>query len=167
MVIRKATLEDTEDFLRLVRLVRQGMENRDWFYLDPPEDVRAMMADGSMAFWAAMEEDTMAGVFSILMPGLETYNYGRELNFSQEALLRVVHMDTAAVHPDYRGLGLQRRLMEEAERYAATLGNRILLTTVHPENRYSLENILSLGYTLVRELPMYGSRRYLLRKDLP
>ncbi len=167
MVIRKATLEDTEAFLRLVRQVREGMQQKDWFYLDPPEDVRAMMEDGSMIFWAAMDGERMVAVFSILMPGLEGYSYGRELNFSEEALLRVVHMDTAAVHPDYRGRGLQRRLMAEAEAYARTLGNRILLTTVHPENRYSLENILSLGYVLEKELPMYGSRRYLLRKDLP
>ncbi len=167
MIIRKGTMADTEAFIRLVREVRQGMVQKDWFYLDPPEDVRAMMENGTMQFWAAMDGETMAAVFSILQPGLDSYNYGRDLDFSEEALLRVVHMDTAAVHPNYRGRGLQRILMEEAENYARYLGGRILLTTVHPENQYSLNNILSLGYERVWEGDMYGSRRYILCKDLP
>ncbi len=166
MIIRKGTMEDTEGFLRLVREVRQGMQRKDWFYLDPPEDVRAMMENGTMQFWAAMDGEALAAVFSILLPGLDGYNYGRELDFSEEELLRVVHMDTAAVHPKYRGMGLQRILMQKAQDYAGTTGKRILLTTVHPDNKYSLNNILRLGYEKVWEGDMYGSRRYILRKDL-
>ena len=126
-----------------------------------------MMADGTMQLWVAEDGDRLAGIFDILIPGLADYNYGYDLAFTEAQLLRVVHMDTAAVHPDYRGLRLQRILMQEAERYAAEIGERILLTTVHPENSYSLNNILAQGYTIEKRLPKYGSERYILRKDLP
>ena len=71
-------------------------------------------------------------------------------------------MDTAAVHPDFRGRGLQRRLIQEAEQ---VLEGRILMCTIHPDNQYSLKNALSLGYTIQKTVARYGSIRYILRKD--
>ena len=75
-------------------------------------------------------------------------------------------MDNAAVHPDYRGNGLQRRLVQIAEQSLAEQGSRILLTTVHPENQYSLNNMRSQGYSVQMLLNKFGSRRYILRKDI-
>jgi len=167
VIIRKGTVEDTEDLICLLKEVRQGMVNPDWLYLDAPEEVRRTMADGTMQLWVATDGERLAGIFTILIPGLSEENYGYDLGFSEEELLRVVHMDTAAVHPDYRGLGLQKQLMQAAEKYVAEIGERILLTTVHPDNGYSLRNILQQGYTLEKQLPKYGSVRCILRKDLP
>lgn len=165
--IRKGTIEDTEALICLLQEVRQGMVCKEWLYLDAPEDVRKMMEDGIMQLWVAVDGTRLAGIFDILIPGLAEYNYGYDLALTQEELLRVIHMDTAAVHPDYRGHGLQKTLMQEAEKYAAGMGNRILLTTVHPDNRFSLNNILQQGYSIEKRLPKYGSERYILRKDIP
>lgn len=167
LTIRKGTLQDTEKLICLLQEVRQRMERKDWLYLDSPEEVRQMMADGTMQLWVAEDGERLAGIFDILIPGLSEYNYGYDLAFTEAQLLRVIHMDTAAVHPDYRGKSLQRILMQEAERYAARMGERILLTTVHTENSYSLNNILAQGYSIEKRLPKYGSERYILRKDLP
>jgi ribosomal protein S18 acetylase RimI-like enzyme len=166
ITIRKGTIEDTEKLIQLLQEVRQGMSNQEWLYLDAPEDVRQAMTDGTMQLWVAEDGVRFAGIFFILIPGLAEYNYGYDLGLSRDELLSVVHMDTVAVHPDYRGLGLQKRLMQEAEKYSAELGERILLATVHPDNRYSLENFLRQGYTIERQLPKYGSVRCVLRKDI-
>lgn len=164
--IRKGNMGDTEAFIRLLQEVRQGMEHKEWFYLDPPEEIREMMEDGTMQLWVAMDGSRMAGAFDILIPGLEPYNYGYDLGFSEEELLRVINMDTAAVHPDYRGLGLQKRLMLEAEKETCRQGRRILMCTVHPENSFSLNNVLKQGYSIEKKLCKYGSVRYILRKDI-
>ena len=75
-------------------------------------------------------------------------------------------MDTVVVHPDYRGLGLQKRLMQTAETELSKAGQHILMCMVHPENRYSLNNVLSQGYTICTTVDMYGSIRHVLRKDI-
>lgn len=165
--IRKGTLADTEAHIALLREVRETMPQKEWFYLDPPEEVRRMMAEGTMELWVAMDGSRLAGSFDIMIPGLDEYNYGYDLGFSQEELLRVIHMDTAAVHPDYRGLGLQRKLMQAAEVEIRSRGEHILLCTVHPENEFSLNNIMKQGYAIQNELSKYGSTRYILRKDTP
>ena len=167
LTIRKGTFADTEALISLIQEVWQHMEKKEWLYLDDPEDVREMMNSGTMQLWVAMDGDRLAAAFDILIPGLHPFNYGYDLDFDETALLQVVNIDTVAVHPDYRGKGLQQKLMEEAENWAFDNGYPILLCTVHPENRYSLQNMLKLGYTVQKELPKYGSTRYILRKNRP
>ena len=163
---RKGTLDDTEMFLRFLEEVKQEMAQQDWFYLDPPEVVRGMMADGTMELWVAVDSDRLAAAFDILHPGLAEFNYGYDLGLTEEELLQVVHMDTSAVHADYRGQGLQGRMVHTAEKALSGQGRKILLCTVHPENRYSLNNMLKQGYQIQKRVKKYGSERYVLRKDI-
>ena len=164
--IRKGTERDTEQFIELMAFVRQSMEHKEWLYLDPPNVVRENMRDGTMSLWAAEDKGRIVAAFDSLYPALKPFNYGYTLGFAQDKLLRVVNMDTAVVHPDYRGFGLQRRLMQEAELEFASTGNRILLCTVHPENLFSLGNVLRQGYAICRTVPMYGSVRHVLSKTI-
>lgn len=165
--IRKGSQADTEQLILLLQEVYRDMEQKEWLYLDEPDEVRQMMRDGTMELWVAMDGDRMAAAFDILHPGLEPYNYGYDLELNACELLRVINMDTIAVDPAYRGMGLQKRLVSEAEQEIVRHGSRILLCTVHPDNRYSLGNFLELGYTIERKLQKYGSVRYLLRKNVP
>lgn len=166
LVIRKGTLADLEPFIQLLQEVQQGMVHKEWLYLDEPDEFRQMMEKGTMELWTAMDGECLAAAFDILIPGLDSYNYGYDLGFDEKTLMKVVNMDTIAVHPAYRGMGLQKKLMQEAEREVGRRGPKILLCTVHPDNSFSLNNILAQGYTIARKLPKYGSVRYLLRKDI-
>ena len=167
IIIRKATCQDTENYIALLHQIKDGMKQSDWFFVDSDDWIRGWVNSGSMQIWLAEDGTRLAGAFSIVCPGFDPDNLGYDLGFTQEQLLRVVHMDSAVVHPDYRGLGLQKRLMAEAEKEIRKQPHRILLTTVHPENQYSLQNILKQDYTVVKEYKKYGSFRCILRKDLP
>ena len=46
------------------------------------------------------------------------------------------HMETVAVHPDFYGNGLMKKLLEEGISLAEREGMRYLLATVHPDNRF-------------------------------
>lgn len=161
--IREGTRQDIQRDLTFLAQIQAEMPNPEWFSLDTPEEFRQRMENGSMRLWVAEDAQRLAGIFSVVYPGTSPINYGWKLNLPEEDLQRVVNMDTAAVHPDYRGQGLQRRLMETAERELGS--GKILLCTIHPENRYSLRNALTAGYEIQATLPMYGSIRHLLRKD--
>ena len=161
--IRKIKMDELDKYLEFSHIVKDVMEEDDWFFLDPDEEVREMMARDDVGIWLAEDGDRIAAAFCIVVPGLEEFNIGYDLGFSEEELNRVIHMDTAAVHPDYRGQGLQNRMMGHAEE---ELKGKILLCTIHPDNRYSLNNVLKLGYTIEKKTERYDSVRYILRKDL-
>lgn len=163
---RKGSASDTETLIHFLNEIKTYMPQKEWFYVDPPEIIRAMMMDGTMELWLVEDGHSVAAIFDILRPGLADFNYGYDLGLSEEELLQVVHMDTSAVHPDYRGNGLQVRMMRIAEQELSGKGRRILLTTVHPDNHYSLRNILSQGYRIQKRTEKYGSERYILRKDI-
>ena len=160
---RKIGIEEVNKYLEFLHEVKALMEQDEWFFLDPDEEVYDMMEHDAMGIWLAEDGARIAAVFCVVYPGMEKFNLGYDLNFSEEDLLRVVHMDTAAVHPDYRGQKLQHRMMLHAEQ---ELAGRILLCTIHPDNQYSLNNVLNQGYTVEKKLEKYGSIRYLLRKNL-
>ena len=166
IVIRKGEKKDLDSFVDLQQQVHEGMEHPEWFYVDSADEVHALMENGVMELWLAMDGSRVAGALDLLIPGLESYNYGYVLNFSEEELLRTVNMDSAAVHPDYRGQGIQRALLETAEQWLGRDRDRILLCTVHPDNIYSLRNAVGQGYTIVRKIGIYGSVRYLLQKNI-
>ena len=125
-------------YLEFLHEVKALMEQDEWFFLDPDEEVYRLMARNAMGIWLAEDGGRIASVFCVVYPGLEQFNLGYDLDFSEEELMQVVHMDTAAVHPDYRGRGLQYRMMLHAER---ELNGKILLCTIHPDNKYSLNNV--------------------------
>lgn len=167
IVIRKGKPEDLGAFVDLLEEVWQTMPNKAWFYLDSRETFQAQMEQGIMELWLAMDGDRVAGVFDLLIAGLDSVNYGYELALSGDQLMKTVNVDCVAVHPDYQGLGLQRRLMRAAEEWLGQGRERILLCTIHPENRYSLQNALACGYRIEKQIPIYNSVRYLLRKNIP
>ena len=160
--IRKGGLSELEDFIRLTHDIQDAMAKTEWFAIDPDEETRELAYAGDLRFWVAEAEGRMAGVFSIICPGLRDFNLGYELGLTEQELERVIHMDTAAVHPDFRGHGLQRRLIGAAE---PELRGKILLCTIHPDNIFSLQNMQKLGYTIEKKVARYGSIRYILRKN--
>ena len=161
--IRKIGIEELNRYLEFLHTVKNMMTQDDWFFLDPDEEVRQMMEQNRVGIWMAEDEDRIAAVFCIVYPGMDAFNLGYDLDFSEEDLKRVVHMDTAAVHPDYRGRGLQKRMMSLAEQ---ELEGKILLCTIHPDNCFSLNNALKIGYRIEKKTARYGSVRYILRKNL-
>ena len=163
VTIRRGTCEDAERVLTFLAQIKEAMTHKEWFCLDTPEEFRERMENGSTRLWVAEDGEKLAGVFTVVFPGTSQVNYGWKQNLPPEDLTRVLNMDTAAVHPDFRGQGLQRRLMQTAERELGP--GKILLCTIHPDNQYSLHNAQSQGYEIQATLPMYGSIRHLLRKD--
>ncbi len=70
------------------------------------------------------------------------------------------------VRTEYRGRGLQRELGRLLEVHARLAGVRLLCANVSPNNPYSRNNFLALGYTQDRQVIKYGHPRDLFFKRL-
>ncbi|MDY2815603.1 MAG: GNAT family N-acetyltransferase [Bullifex sp.] len=159
--VRKNTTKDKAAWLLFERTYDM-MENKEFFAFDP-----AYTPPQEGFTYEIYDGPTLAAAFSMTFPGLDEENLGYDTGMDESELMKVAHMDVAAVDPAYRGKGMQKKLMELGERDAAALGYRHLMCTIHPDNAASLKSALSLGYRIVKTVEKYGGKtRHILIKDI-
>lgn len=113
-----------------------------------------------------MVNGVMAGFLIIRHPEMAEDNLAVYLNLPMERRMKTAHMESVSVLPAFRGYGIQTRLLQTAARMEKQHGYLDLMATVHPDNRYSLENFLKEGYRIVAEDRKYGGYdRVILHKD--
>ena len=98
----------------------------------------------------------LAGMFFVVLPGMEEENLGYDIGMQGRQLYECAIMDTVVVLPEYRGMHLQYEMMQTAERKLHKEGYRYLLCTVHPENKFSRENVKRQGYKKILTKEKYG-----------
>lgn len=162
--VRRCGEEDLPAFCRLQADVRAGMPDPELFLPDTEEELRGLLQrDLCLGVWV----NGTLGAFLILRYCKEDgHNYANALGVPKSDWKYWANADSAAVRPDLRGNGLQRRLLALAEQWRdpAIVG---IGATVSPANPYSLKNAMTCGFTIAKRCEMYGGHdRYLLQKRL-
>lgn len=87
--------------------------------------------------------------------------------FSSVTITRGIYIiEDVAVHPNYWGVGMQKEMWEYIISHIPE--GSLLICTIHPSNKYSLNNALSLGFSVMKREKMYNSDRYILEyKKIP
>lgn len=164
--IRKAVPEDLDILMDIMQKTVDHMQRPEWFVAESREYVSGHLA-GERGFVLAAEDEAgqMAAFFLVDYPEGREDNLGLDLEFQKSELMRVAHMDTVAVLPEYRGHGLMAGLLEAAERELEQTSYEHLMATVHPDNRFSLDNMLGHGYRVMLTKKKYGGvLRHILYK---
>ena len=174
----RAVPEDAPVLSHIMDVVASGMENPEWFMKDDLEYITGHIGHIPLqkedagfiikAVVASADKEEVAGFFMVAFPGNIEKNLGHHIGLSEAELLQVAHMDSVVILPEFRGHGLQYQLIKEAERVITNeTGYHILMATVHPDNKYSLKNVLAHEYEVVAEALKYGGfRRYIVKKEI-
>lgn len=157
-IIEKATESQYPDIVNLIRSTCNNIRPNQWFTADNDEYTYEMLRAGKGTGYVAIERESnaLAAIFMSLVPGNGDENLGRDFGLSDDKLPYVAHMESVVVKSDYRGHHLQRRLMETAEADLKEAGYHYLCCTIHPDNKYSMNNALSLGYKVMTICEKYG-----------
>ncbi len=156
-VIKRCSEKDIPGLLALMNRVYEEMEHKEWYVTDDREFLLAHLErEGFLLKAEEKSGGVLAGFLAVRIPRLAEDNLGRCLGYSPDQLLWTAHMESAAVASGFRGYGLQGRLMAEAETILAEKGFCRLLGTVHPDNCYSRNHFLRLGYHAAARREKYG-----------
>jgi ribosomal protein S18 acetylase RimI-like enzyme len=154
------------DMMELQEIIVQNLSDKDIFRIH------------SMNYFKEhfKVENSIIGVFTkgglvaynvLFFPGLESDNFGADINLPREELDNVVHLETVAVHPAYRGNSLQRKMEAVHLRVIQDMGYEHVCCTVSPKNSPSLKNIFSNGLVIKALRFKFGGRlRYIMYKNL-
>ena len=113
----------------------------------------------------AWQQGRLGAYLILRLCGQSDENYAAFLGVPQAQWQHWANADSAVVHPDWRGNGLQRHMLEAA---LPLLPESIthLGATVSPANPYSLSNALACGFTIRARREMYGGKGAVKRKEL-
>lgn len=156
--IFQAGRESLEEAVRLVRNTAEKMKEKSWFVAESLEEFDRWMRKDQGWLYVARDRSSgqLAGMFFVVLPGMEEENLGYDIGMQGRQLYECAIMDTVVVLPEYRGMHLQYEMMQTAERKLHKEGYRYLLCTVHPENKFSRENVKRQGYKKILTKEKYG-----------
>lgn len=167
--IERADVGDYRLFSDIIQTVWQNLDKKEWFVADDAAYTYEMLESKKGIGYKALAVDPgeVVGVFMAAIPGVSPWNLGYDVGMEEARLLLVAHMESVAILPGYRGHKLQYRLMQAAETDLRNQGFRYLMCTVHPDNCYSRNNVVSQGYKPVMVKEKYGGYlREIFLKDL-
>lgn len=165
--IHLAVPEQVDEIFAIMSGVAAQMEHPEHYVIDDRDYVAQHISqEGFTLLW--MEGDTVAGFLIVHLPRPgEEHNLGNDLGFSPRQLLLSAHMESAAILPQFRGKGIQKKLIAAAEERIRNMGYRYSLCTVHPDNLPSFNSLTALGYQVADTKLKYGGKlRHIMKKEL-
>ena len=168
MIFKKATPNDSHLIAETMKRIQKNMENKDWYVIDSEEFIRKSI-DGIHGFGLlAIENDVLAGYFIIRFPAFDEEDHlGDYIGLDIEQKKRTVYMDSAAVLPEFRGQGLQNRMLTECEHILTKTNYKYALSTIAPNNSASLHSLIKNKFKVVKTAKLYGRlERNILYKEL-
>lgn len=163
--IRRCTVDDLENALKLQAEVIDFLDKKHLLAGESREEFMESL-EVDACFCAEMEGDMIA--FAVLVaPRISDRNFGSYLGYNEEKMLKTGSIDTSFVSPKHRGHGLQQKLIRKRMETAREFGAKEVLSTVDPENKYSLRNLEACGLRIIDERRLYGGlNRYIMRAEL-
>lgn len=163
LTMRTCTMEDLDSILELQERICAGMNEPDWFVATSREENTLFLTPPNTII-GVYDGDKLIAFGSLVFPGMDSSNLGWDLEWPTEKVLHCATLDTIVVDSDYRGLGLQRTLIQLCVKHAREImPDCTVLTTICPNNIYSLRNGLAEGFEiLMRKIKYTGVDRYIL-----
>lgn len=163
--IKTLSLEYLDKIMELQDYIINKIENKKIFAKTERYEFENIINKDGEVIGVTTGKDQLIAFGAMVIPGRSEFNLGYDLNFNDDNLLKVAHIESTVVHPQYRGNGIQKMLCSYLENNGIKKGATIFCATVSPENQFSLRSILSLDYKIALEKEKYGGlKRYIVTK---
>ncbi len=155
---------NVDEIKNIMDVCYSSIKNKEIFDTDSTLFIKKHVKEEGQIL-VAQDADVIVAYLLVRFPELHKDNLGYDLNYGKKDLSQVAHIESVGVLPQYRGRGLQHKLIELAEKKFKASHSHFL-ATVSPYNKYSLQNFLDLGYKIKKRKLKYGGKeRYIVEKS--
>ncbi len=153
---RLMTLQDIETLLDFRQQIFLTLP-KEFRFTDPDcEDVSRAELDWAHTYlghhgvtMGVFHKSTLIAYASLLLPGAEAGDeISQRLGLSNRDIERSAHMASCMVAEDFRGLGLQSKLLTWRLQMALMAGRSLIVAMTACGNLYSLRNMFNLGMSI-------------------
>lgn len=151
-MIRKLTIDDTEDFCNLIIDMYGHLENLEWFSPMPfdYDSVRGMIESPRFYIIGYFEDGKLCGVSSL------DYKCGKligKVEFPKDCNVnRLVEIAFNMVHSDYRGKGIMKIMVKYLMEVIKEQNFEWAFSKVHKDNFASSKSLIHNGFYIYADL---------------
>ena len=156
IILKVATIDNAVEIYSLMQEVYNRLENKSLYVCDNLEFVKAHIAKEGFIVIACHKGNKIVGNFLFRYPDMQADNLGRDIGLDDEKLKKVVHMESVAVLPEYRGNALQSEMLRYGEKLIDQNRYQYFLATVSLDNAASYTTFQKNGYKLIKVKEKYG-----------
>ena len=160
-IVQPCLLDDIKEILRIQDETFETLSCPDFLRKNTPEMLLECLEQPHHTIGAWYKSELAA--FAIFYDPVSNDGENLSLYLKEVDLkgIKPANFKLCIVKQAYRGNALQFHLGALLEQYAAKVGVGLMCATVHPQNIYSISNLLKLGYTYNCALKKYGLERNL------
>lgn len=149
-----------DEYISFREMVKSKMKESHWLGDFSKDKINDLIAINSKIWIYYLNDEPICSMMLIPSDKESMNKYSLDLNY-----LEVVDYGPMFVNPNYIGNGLQYQMLKRLDEYSFELGYKYAVVTIHPDNIYSINNIIKDGFTLVstREFTR-GVRNIYLKK---
>ena len=134
---------DLDEYVDFRELVKQNMEYPEWLGDFSKNDLVNMLKNGSKIWMFYKDNEPVASMMLIPSDEDALRKFGLDLNYRE-----VVDYGPMFVNPKYVGNKLQYQMLQKIDKYSKMLGYKYAVGTIHPDNKYSINNLVKAGFEL-------------------
>lgn len=126
--------------------VKENMCNPEWLGDFSKDDLIYMLNNNSKIWIYYLNDEPVCSM--MLIPSNEKVLSKFDLDLNPDD---VIEYGPMFVNPKYVGKGLQFQMLKELDKYSLSLGYKYAISTVHPDNVYSINNIIKDEFVNIDE----------------
>lgn len=152
MLLRTCQPSDLPSVVELNETIYAALPDKSILRHNSPEMIASCLEEPNvtLGYW---DGGVLVSIGMLYVPQCIEEDHFHDLGL--EGDYRSANQKLFLVREGYRGLGLQRQLIQEIEKIALSRDYNLLCTTVAPNNTFSINNFLKEGYVYAKTEEKY------------
>lgn len=126
-----------DKYIEFRESVKKEMEYPEWLGDFSKEDLKALLSDNSKIWIYYLDEEPICSMMLIPANEKSLKKFDIDLNYKE-----VADYGPMFVSKKYVGNKLQYQMLKELDKYCLSLGYKFAASTIHPDNIYSINNLI-------------------------
>lgn len=134
---------EIEEYIKYRDLVKKNMKYPEWLGDFQKEDLQYLLNNGSKIWMYYINDEFVCSMMIIPSTKEDIIKFGLDINYK-----KTIDYGPMFVNPNYMGNHLQLQMLAYLDDYSFKTGYKYAVSTVHPDNLYSKNNLEKSGFLL-------------------
>ena len=132
-----------DKYIEYREYTKSNMQYPEWLGDFTKEDLKELLDNGTKIWIYYLDNDFVCSMMSIPSNEEDMVKFDLEFDYKE-----VIDYGPMFVNPKYVGNNLQYQMLKYLDEYVKTKGYKITIGTIHPDNIYSINNLIKDGFVL-------------------